>query len=456
MKRLTLILLLLTMTAITLHADLKEFDQLSKLSLEQAKELALKHNSAYEAKHAALEGAKWSRQSALAALLPSASLSATLLYTDPATRVSTGSQSYTLNRDMRTLSLNLSQPLFLGGKLYQAYKISRTSEEIARLGYQAQRSTLLAETESKYLSVLQLMEVYRLSQSELESAKTNLEIAQLKLENGLISQADYLRFQSALAAKEVSDLQAYTALQLAIRDFGNYLGDSELRVPMELSPTDYALQIEALAQFGLAESKNLSDRAMQVALQRNLGLKTLDKTQELSERAFKIAKAAWLPTLMLTGSRQYKENGLDRYEFDPANQLMLSFILPILPGLGNYAGVRKAKEDMRKAALENKTATDGIKLGLEASTLSLISAARQSRSALLSKQYNEQLYAQLQERFKLNMLSVKELLDAELMLSAATLNYNTALFGFLKARNALMQNLNLESSQELSQILNLQ
>ena len=159
---------------------------------------------------------------------------------------------------------------------------------------------------------------------------------------------------------------------------------------------------------------------------------------------------------MLTGSRQYKENGLDRYEFDPANQLMLSFSLPILPGLGNYAGVRKAKEDMRKAALENKTATDGIKLGLEASTLSLISAARQSRSALLSKQYNEQLYAQLQERFKLNMLSVKELLDAELMLSAATLNYNTALFGFLKARSALMQNLNLESSQELSQILNLQ
>lgn len=455
MKKLSVLTLLIILIVAMLRADLAEFDQLGKLSLEEAKELALRQNSAFEAKQAAQEAAKWNKQAVLASMLPSASFGATLLYTDPATRVTTGNQSLTLNKDMRTLSLNLSQPLFMGGKLYQAYKIAGTSEEIAKLGYLAQRNTLLAEVETKYLSVLQLKEVYRLSQAELESARTNLEIAQLKLDSGLLSQADYLRFQSTLAAKEVSDLQAYTALQLAVRDFSNYLGNSELRMPQELNAADYALQIESLTQLGLSASKELSERALQLALQRNLSLKTLDKTQELSERAYKIAKAGWLPSLMLTGSRQYKENGIDRYDFTPANQLLLSFSLPLLPGLGNYAGVRKAKEDLRKAALENKTATDGIKLGLEAATLSLISAARQTRSALLARQYNEQLYAQLQERFKLNMLSAKELLDAELMLSAATLSYNTALFGFLKARSTLMQNLNLESSQELSQLLNL-
>ena len=449
------ILWLLWLLSALLGADLAEFEQLSPLSLEQAKELALQKNSAYQAKQAALEAAKWNKQSALASLLPSLSFGATVLYTDPATRVTAGTQSYILNKDMRTLSLNLSQPLFLGGKLYQAFKIAGTSEELATLAYQSQRNTLMAETESKYLSVLQLIEVYRLSQAELKSAMDNLEIAQLKLDNGLISQADFLRFQSTLAGKEVSDLQAYTALQLALRDFNNYLGNSELRLPSELGSDEYALQMDKLSGYDLKQSKNLGDKALELALQRNLGIRTLDKTQELSERAYKIAKGSWLPTLMLTGSRQYKENGIDRYKFTPANQLLLSFSLPLLPGLGNYATVQKAKEEVRKAALENKTATDGIKLGLEAATLSLVSAARQSRSALLAKQYNEQLYSQLQERFKLNMLSAKELLDAELMLSAARLNYNNALYTFLKARSSLMQNLALESPQELSQLLDL-
>jgi len=455
MKKLRLTILGMLLLCNGLFSELSEFEGLNPLTLQEAQTLALANNSTLGSKQAIQEAAKWNKTSSLAALLPSLSFGASLLYTDPATLVTAGSQSYSLNKDMRTMSLNLSQPLFLGGKLYQAYKIAGVSEEMAELAYRNQRNTLFADTETKYLNVLQLMEVYRLSQADLQAARENLDIASLKLENGLISQTDYLRFQSTLAGKEVSDLQAYTALQLALRDFGNYLGLAELRMPAPLNLPDFNPQIDKLASFNLDQTKALGDRALELTLQRNLTLKTLDKTEELSQRALKIARAGWLPSLMLTGSRQYKENGLDRYEFTPANQLLLSFSLPLLPGLGNYASVQKAKEDARKAALENKTATDGIKLGLEAATLSLVSAARQSQSAALAMRYNEQLYAQLQERFRLNMLSAKELLDAELMLSAARLNYNNALYGFLKARSSLRQNLAVETDTELSQLLDI-
>jgi outer membrane protein TolC len=358
-----------------------------------------------------------------------------------------------MNNDMRTLAFNLSQPLFVGGKLYQAYKMAGLGAEMAALSLQSHRYLLLSEVESKYLSALQLRTVLQLSQSELQSAKDNLTIAKLKLDNGIISQPDYLRFQGNLASKEVSALQADTALQIVLRDFANYLGSVHILMPEELSIANEQSLIDRLDAYDLTKTQLLSQKAMQMALQRNLGIKTLDKSVELSERAYSLAKGSFLPTLMLTGSRQYKENGFDRYEFSPSNQIMLNLSIPILPGLGNYASMQKAKEEARKTALENKTATDGIKLGLESVILTWISSAKQINSASLALAYSEEFYAQMQERFNQNMLSAKDLLDAELMLSAAKLAHSNAFFAYLKARSVMMQSLAIDNPNDLIGLL---
>jgi outer membrane protein TolC len=444
-----LILLILILLVSSIWARHTAFDILSSITLDAARERALDHNPAYQAKAAAASSAKWGKTNAISTVLPTLSLSGTYLYMDPATTVQTGAQQITLNNDMRTLSLNLSQPLFLGGKAWQAYKMAVTSEEMARLSMQNQRFTLFSEVEAKYLAALQLKVLYNISQQEIKSAEDNLELAKLKQDNGLLSRADYLRFQSRLAGKQVAGLQAQTALQLALQDFANYLGADELILPEDISMDGEKAMIESLDGFDLDRTNAFSNRLLQVALKRNLNYRLLDKSVELSERAYSIAKASFLPTLMLTGSRQYKENGIDRYEFTASNQIMLNASLPILPGLGYYSAAKKAKEEARKAGLEAKTATDGIKLGIQASTLNWISSAKQVQSAELGLSYTEELYSQMQERFRLNMLSPLELLDAELMLSAARMTYTGAFYNYLKNRSALMQALALEDNTEL-------
>lgn len=436
-----------------LAAQGSDYVKLESISLQEARELALKQNSAYAAKEAAVNAAKWGKTNALSSFMPSLSFSATYINQDPATSVQIGSQAYIMNNDMRTLAFNLSQPLFVGGKLYQAYKMAGLGAEMAALSLQSQRYLLLSEVESKYLSALQLRTVLQLSQNELQSAKDNLTIAKLKLDNGIISQPDYLRFQSNLASKEVSALQADTALQIVLRDFANYLGSVQILMPEELSIANEQVLIDRLDAYDLTKTQLLSQKAMQIALQRNLGIKTLVKSVELSERAYSLAKGSFLPTLMLTGSRQYKENGFDRYEFSPSNQIMLNLSIPILPGLGNYASMQKAKEEARKTALENKTATDGIKLGLESAILTWISSAKQINSASLALAYSEEFYAQMQERFNQNMLSAKDLLDAELMLSAAKLAHSNAFFAYLKARSVMMQSLAIDNPNDLIGLL---
>ena len=432
-----------------------EFDagSLPQITLQEAKAKALVMNSSYRAKEAAYQAAKWGSSSARAAMYPSLSLDGGMVYQNPATVVRAGASSYTLNHDIRSFSFNLAQPLYLGGKLTQAYRMAKTNEELAALSMQSQKMQVLTDVESKYLAVLQLNKVFELAGKEEQSATTDLEVAELKVQNGILSHVDYTRFQANLANKQVAVLQAQTALQLALKDFANYLGTGELLMPVASDVGEGDGLIAVLAEYGLAETDRLSNKAGQLLSTQNLSLQSLEKSVQLADRAYSMAKAAFLPTVMLTGSREYSENGLDRYSFDGSTQLILSASLPLLPGLGNYAATRKAREEARKARLDVQSASDGIKLGLQSAVLNLVSSAKQVRSSRVALAYNEDLYRQLGERFQANMLSASDLLDAELMLSAARLSETNAVFSYLKARTAIMQLLAWEDASRLDELI---
>ena len=103
------------------------------ISLQAAKDMALQQNQNFQGEKAALEAAKWNKTSAMSSFLPSLSLAGTLLHMDPARTIPAGGQNVTLNKDQRSLALSLSQPLFMGGRLYQSYKIASASAQMASL-----------------------------------------------------------------------------------------------------------------------------------------------------------------------------------------------------------------------------------------------------------------------------------------------------------------------------------
>ncbi|MBW6514429.1 MAG: TolC family protein [Candidatus Syntrophosphaera sp.] len=446
MKRFTIILILL-------GAALLGAQDRGILSLEQAHELALHNNAAYQAKLAELEAAKWGKTSALSNFLPSLSLDGTLLYMDPAASYQAGGTTLKLNNDIRSFGLSLSQPLFLGGKIWQGYQMSRIALDMAQTGLEAQRLALFSEVDNLYLAVLQTQELLAISELDKRSAELNLQIARLKYDSGLLANADYLRFQSQLASKEVTLLQAQTALQLSQLSLRNYLGISYLPSVEDFDPIESDQSLQVLEDYDNADAAALTALALERGKAASTSLRLLDSSVELSRRAHMISKGSFLPTLMLIGSRKYEENGLDRYEFEASNQILLTASVPILPQLGNYADMKKAGFALKKARLEAITATDGILLATEASVLNLVSAAKQVRAARLSLDYSQQSYEQLQERFRLNLISAKDLLDAELMLSAARIAHSNAIYNYHKARISLMQSLGFTDAQELDSMI---
>lgn len=447
LKRLTIIIFVLSLAVLSAQTN----D--ATLSLQQARELALQNNSAYQAKAAELEAAKWSKTSAISSILPSMSLDGTWLYMDPAQTVQAGGSAITLNHDFRTFGLSLTQPIFVGGKAWQGYQMEKLGESMAQTGLEAQKLTLLTEVNNNYLGLLQTQDLTRISEMDKRSAEINLQIAQLKFDNGLLSNADYLRFKSQLASKEVTFLQAQTARQLAQLNLRNYLGIDFLPVAEELPGVENDPVMETLNGYSPVASSALSELALQRSQEANTSLRLLENGVELSRRSYQMSKGSFLPTVMLIGSLNFEENGIDRYKFDSSSQIMLTASIPLLPQLGNYAAMRKANFEYKKTLLQAKTATDGIKLGTESAVLNLVSAAKQVQAAGLSLEFTQQTYEQLQERFRMNLISSKDLLDADLMLSASRVAYSNAVFAYHKARVSLMQILGLENAEDLDTMI---
>lgn len=420
------------------------------ISLQAAKDMALQQNQQFQGEKAALEAAKWNKTSAMSSFLPSLSLAGTLLHMDPARTIPAGGQNVTLNKDQRSLALSLSQPLFMGGRLYQSYKIASASAQMASLSLEMEELQLKAEVETKYYAVLQLMDILEIATREHEQAVQNMAVADLKLETGILSRADHLRFQASLANKDIALLQAETAYDLALRGFMNFLGADEPLLPeaIELDETE----IQRLTKLDKQEIKSFTDRVYNLAQKQNQSLKILDKGVEISQRGQKIANASFWPSLTLVGSRTYAENGLDRYEFEAANQIMLNLSVPLLPQLGNYANSRKAYYQAQQTAFNAESAKDGIDLGLEAAAINLINSARAVQNAQLSLNITEEMYAQISERFRVNMISTLELMDAELMVSASRMAHARAYYDFLKARLNLLSLMGSQDEELLSTI----
>jgi len=420
------------------------------LSLEEAKALARKNNPEYQSKLAEYEAVKWNTQAVLGSALPALNLSGTYLYSDPVTTVAGGIK---LNNDLRTISLNLSQPIFLGGKVWQAYQLGKLNERMSELSLRSFGITLGLEVEKKYQSVQSLIQAEQLSQKQFNSAQKNMLMAELKYESGLISEADLLRFRSTLATREIALLQADMALELAQSDLSNYLGIDSLP-ELEQASLDIADPLlERLVMMDKAASDAFVNNALGYAQGNNLGIKALETSTALAKKAYGISKSAFLPSVMLTGSRQFRENGIDRYEFTGSNQIMLTASFAILPQYANYAATRKAYHDYRAGLQRSKNSINGISLGVQSSVLSLITTAKQVKAAKLARDYSALSYAQLVERFSLNMLSAAELIDAEVMDSAAALALINANMNYQKSLSALLGALGSEDINLITTLL---
>ncbi|MBE7438192.1 MAG: TolC family protein [Spirochaetales bacterium] len=213
----------------------------------------------------------------------------------------TASLSYRQNRTVArrdfdngrySVQMNLSQPVYDGGRSLLAYEIAKIDARVATEKYRSGINDLRFRVREGYFQVLQRTASVSISKLALASTSMLSDRARIEIDQGAIAELDYREIQNEHARRTLA-FEAETAGSRDARiDFGNLLrlenpevevallDLSSLQVrPLELNP-------EALTQMAYENRPDLREARMNLARDR---------------REYLIAQYDYLPQLALTG-----------------------------------------------------------------------------------------------------------------------------------------------------------
>lgn len=300
------------------------------LSIEQCRAMALEHNKSIQSAALSTEAAYYTKRSTWGLFFPNISINGAAGYSNSsggfgldlrgtATALLSGamasltpSQQAVLSRIasslpdkfnvvdyemgwMYTAGVMLRQPLFMGGKIFAGYRMSKYALEAARHNERKTKAEVIEEADQAYANVVKAVELRRVAQQYvllLEALDRNVESA---VRNGMKLQNDRLKVQVKLDEVRLQLTQADNAIRFATMNLCHVTG---LPLRSRVSVTgDYPRVDDALMLQG-ADVMNRPEYAL------------LEAKVQVAHQEVKSARAGYLPQLALLANYGYT-NGVN-------------------------------------------------------------------------------------------------------------------------------------------------
>ena len=194
-------------------------------------------------------------------------------------------------RQMYTLSVMLTQPIYMGGAIIAANRMADIGEEMAQNNIEASTQNTLHSIDQAYWTVVSVHHKKQLAESYLAVVKKLDDDVSKMIREGVATRADGLKVDVKVNEAEMSLTQAENGLALAKMLLCQLCGmdvDSDITLADENADNIVEQADDAQA-----------DRA--VAMENRPELKLLQNSADMSRQATKLVRAAYLPQVLLTG-----------------------------------------------------------------------------------------------------------------------------------------------------------
>ena len=308
-------------------------------------------------------------------------------------------------RAPRTASLNLSIPLYQGGRINAQEDAAQVGIETAKANYQAVETNVTEQAGIAHLDVLRdraLVEVYHRNVTLLENQKSTVQALLRAGENTITDEALVDARLASIQARLAQARSNQSASESRYKKLTGY--PAPALFPLEGIRLPNSLQDVKEAAFG-----------------NNAELQAMQSQSEAAQHNIAIAKSFSRPTLALQGALRTAEGFSDTIRSNSAAELLLNLNVPLLSGGENKSRVRQAVLEQSRSVLETRDLQDNLNERIEQLWAS-VNAAKQSQAPnLAQKRAAEAAYqAILLQRqsgvaTSLDVLSVEQtLLDSEL------------------------------------------
>lgn len=239
-------------------------------------------------------------------------------------------------------SINLSQALY-HHDFYVQLRQSKNTVAQAHVELDAARQDLILRVADAYFNVLAAQDNLRFAQSETKAIGRQLEQAETRFEVGLAAITDVKEAQSSYDRSLASEIEAETALHIAIDALTTITGE---RID-HYQPVSDRMQL-------LSPEPNDVDAWVDTALDQNLSLLISEYDTKIAKQEVKLQQARHLPTLDIVASySDFDTGGLSGSRESQDSRIGIELNLPIFEG-GRAVYRTKEASHLHRASIHER------------------------------------------------------------------------------------------------------
>lgn len=331
----------------------------------------------------------------------------------PAATMTTGT------KDNYTWALEVRQPVFAGGGILANYQAGRAGAESARHDETATTLDVIRDVKVAYFNILKAERLLEVARQSVEQLKAHRDMSQAFFDVGIIPRNDLLRAEVELANGRQNQIRAENGLELARAKFNTVLR-RDINAPARVQ------DVMAYRPFG----RSLDD-CLRAAYENRPEIKSYEKKVEQAQSLVKAARSEFFPSVNLIG--HYERFGDNPDVSGSAYKDRESWYVGATAtwyfwewGKTKYkVDYSRSRENQMSDALQNMK--DQVALDLKNAWLSLHEAEKQILVAQKAIDQAEENFRISRERYREQVGTATDVLDAETLLTREKANYFNSL-----------------------------
>jgi len=324
-----------------------------------------------------------------------------------------------------------SIPIFTGGRVVNGIKVAYLQDDVAYEQYRMAVGDALYGVKTAFYGILLAEELVRVRTESLEVLERHHETTLAKYEVGLVSRFDVLRSEVELANARPPLIQAKNDLKIAQESLKRLLGvdvDDPFAIEGELTLRDVEVDLEESLALVMAQGP---------------GMRVAEYTEEIARRNVRMSRGELLPTVTTFATYEWSQNEKNVNFHDWNNTNDWEFVggvvvsVPLLDMAASIAELKQSRAEYEKALVGYLDTINAVKVDVKEAYYDLLEAREIVESQRLNIEVAEESLRIAEVRYDNGISTLVELLDTELALTQARLNYINALYNFEEAHARL-------------------
>lgn len=343
-------------------------------------------------------------------------------------------------QDEYAFVLTATQPLFTGFGLMNGYRLADLGLDAARINEKLTRLEIIYKAKEAFYLLLKARKILDVVEETVSQVSAHRDVAANFYEVGLIPLNDLLKSEVELANVKQELVSAENNLELARSNY-NLVLHRPVNSPVEIVDI-----------FSYMPFENNLDYCLAVANRNRLEVKIATLQVKMAKTEMRIAQKDYFPTVTLQ-SNYYQlgtdwdvhggEGIMDTYSWDVVAEAQWNF----WEWGRSYFQVKEKESRVKQAQLQLETLEDQILLEVKRSYLKTREAEKNIVTIKKAIHQAQENFRITQERYKEQMSTSTDVLDAQTLLSRTMTNYYNALYNLKLSKASLYKSMSVESIQ---------